>query len=118
MARFQSLQGVHFYNTQDIIGGLKVPDDVLFFCENRHPGAIKTEPSACILIIMSLRVSSATFSVVAFNTSGANRKLEVGYLYQVTLSQKPFEAPASRARVHFANTWCNDESWCKVKNNA
>jgi len=36
MARFQSHQGVHFYEKQeieDIIGDLEVPDDVLFFVE-------------------------------------------------------------------------------------
>jgi len=35
MARFQSHQGVHFYEKQeiDVIGDLEVPDDVLFFVE-------------------------------------------------------------------------------------
>ena len=36
MARFQSLQGVHFYEKQeieDVIGDLEVPDEVFFFVE-------------------------------------------------------------------------------------
>ena len=54
-------------------------------------------------------------SAVALYTSGANWKMKSGNLYQVTLSHKPFEAPASCAWVHFEDTWSSDETWCKVK---
>jgi len=45
-------------------------------------------------------------SAVALYTSGANWKMKRRIFYQVTLSQKPFKAPASCAWVHFADTWC------------
>ena len=31
------------------------------------------------------------------------------------MSPKPLKAPASCACVHVADTWCSDETWCRVK---
>ena len=61
------------------------------------------------------RVSSATCLPWRFTPVVQTEKWKVEYLHQVTLSQKPFKAPASCAWVHFADTWCSDETWCKVK---
>jgi len=46
MARFQSHQGVHFYQKQeieDVIGDLEVLDDVLFFVET--DALVRLKPS-------------------------------------------------------------------------
>jgi len=64
---------------------------------------------------MSLRVSSAIFLPLRFTQVVQTEKWKVEYLHQVTLSQKPFKATASCAWVHFADTLCLDETWCKVK---
>jgi len=64
---------------------------------------------------MSLSVLSATFLPLRFTPVVQTEKWKVECLHQVTLSQKPFKAPALCAWVHFAVTWCSDETWCKVK---
>ena len=61
---------------------------------------------------MSLRVSSATFLPWRYTPVVQTEKWKVEYLHQVTLSQKPFKAPASCAWVHFADTWCKVKKQC------
>ena len=117
MARFQSHQGVHSYKKQETSSGISRSSMASPFLWKRTPWcdwnrAISLEFEKYV----AKGVIGETFLPYRFTLAVQTEKRKVEYLHQVTLSQKPFKAPASCACVHFADTWCSDETWCKVKN--